>query len=319
MSVFCSVGLSFNQPKFCASATWNPDGETFANDSTVGAHPTTVFVTVTNFVYVAELNSQRVQMWVPGNNNPVRNISDGLSHPYGLFIANNGDVYVDNGNSNGRVDKWAWNTTSSVPVMNVSSFCVGLFIDINDTLYCSLGSDHKVIKTSLNHGGNLPSDVAGNGTAGLSSNMLNQPYGIFVDVQFNLYVADRGNNRIQLFHSGQMNATTIAGSGASATITLNYPTGIVLDVDGYLFITDKGNSRIVASGPNGFRCIVGCTNSSGSASNQLNAPWSLSFDSYGNLFVADSFNNRIQKFLLVTNLCGRYSTILVQKRSTERT
>ena len=60
------------------------------------------------------------------------------------------------------------------------------------------------------------------------------------------------------------------------------------------------NNRIVGSGPNGFRCLVGCSGY-GSASNQLYNPITLSFDSYGNMFVTDCWNSRIEKFILTNN------------------
>ncbi len=150
--------------------------------------------------------------------------------------------------------------------------------------------------------------VAGTGSYGSTASMLYYPQGIFIDINFDLYVADSNNNRIQLFQLGQSNALTVAGNGASGTITLNNPTGVVLDADKYLFIADRSNNRIVASGPNGFRCIVGCSGY-GSASNQLLNPYSMAFDSYGNIFVVDSSNSRIQKFVLATNSCGKYNNI----------
>jgi DNA-binding beta-propeller fold protein YncE len=130
-----------------------------------------------------------------------------------------------------------------------------------------------------------------------------------VDIKFNLYVADCGNNRIQLFQFDQLNGTTVPIIGTTETITLSCPTGLVLDGDGYLFITDYNNNRIVGSGTNGFRCIAGCTGSNGSASNQLYYPRGLSFDSYGNIYVVDGYNNRIQKFFLATNSCGKWNHI----------
>ena len=66
------------------------------------------------------------------------------------------------------------------------------------------------------------------------------------------------------------------------------------------------NHRIIGSGPDGFRCVVGCSGISGSASDQLNYPQNLAFDSFGNLFVVDKNNGRIQQFLLVTNSCSKY-------------
>ncbi|CAF4128305.1 unnamed protein product, partial [Rotaria sordida] len=72
----------------------------------------------------------------------------------------------------------------------------------------------------------------------------------------------------------QLNGITLAGNGAINTITLNCPSGIVLDADNYLFIVDSSNHRIVRSGPNGFRCLVGCYGG-GSASNQLLNPQTI--------------------------------------------
>ena len=135
--------------------------------------------------------------------------------------------------------------------------------------------------------------------------MLYYPSGIFVTVTLDLYVADFWNDRIQLFGPGELNATTIVGNGASGTISLYRPRGVVLDADGYLFIVEEWNNRVVGSGPDGFRCIVGCAKIYGSASNELKGPYSLSFDSDGNMLVADSYNNRIQKFLLSSNLCSK--------------
>jgi hypothetical protein len=244
-------------------------------------------------------------MWSEGSIIPSRNISSGLEWPRGLFVSSKGDIYVDNGAFHGRVDMWTSNATSSVTVMYVSASCYGLFVDINDTLYCSMCNHYKVIKASLSSGPNISTLVAGNGTAGSSANTLHDPHRIFVDIEFNLYVADAGNNRIQFYQSGQSNGTTVAGNEANGTITLLYPEGIILDADGYLFIADSNNGRIVGSGPNGIRCIVGCTGVNGSAYNQLSWTWSLSFDSYGSLFVNDQSNARIQKFFLATNPCGK--------------
>jgi hypothetical protein len=218
----------------------------------------------------------------------------------------NGDIYIDNGLLNARVDKWTFSTNTWAPIMYVDAACSGLFVDINNTLYCSMFDRHQVVKKWLNDNANTSSIAAGTGAFGSTSNTFRNPCGIFVDTNFDLYVADRGNDRIQLFRSGQLNAITVAGANSpNTTITLNFPTGIVLDVDKYLFIVDQSNHRIVRSGPSGFRCIAGCSGANGSSSHQLFYPYTLSFDSYGNIFVTDSDNHRIQKFLLPTNSCSK--------------
>jgi hypothetical protein len=238
--------------------------------------------------------------------NPTRTVTGRSGNPVSIFVTANGDIYVDNGGSNGRVDKWTLNSNTSVPVMYVKSHCFGLFVDINNTLYCSMGDHHQIVKKWLNDNINASTIVAGTGINGSASNMLHYPHGIFVDINFDLYVADRFNHRIQLFPSGQLNGITAAGSRSSTTtIALNHPIGVVLDADKYLFIVEYDNYRVVGSGPNGFRCLVSCSGSSGSASNQLNYPSALSFDSFGNMFVSDQNNNRIQKFVLSSNSCGK--------------
>ena len=257
-------------------------------------------------MYAACRNLNQVLVWSQGNNIPIRNISDGLSVPCGIFATNNGDIYVDNGQNNAEVDMWTSNATNSTIVMNAIASCTDLFIDIYNTLYCVYAMEYKVVKAFLNTNSTATTVVAGTGISGSGPYMLNLPSGIFVDFNLNLYVADYGNNRIQFFQPGQLNASTIAGTGAPGTINLYGPTDVILDFDGYLFIADGNNDRIVGSGPNGYYCIVGCAGT-GAASNQLYHPQSLSFDSYGNLFVVDSFNSRIQKFVLASNYCGNPS------------
>ena len=165
---------------------------------------------------------------------------------------------------------------------------------------------HQVVTHALNSSSNTLTIVAGVGVSGNASHTLNEPQGILVDTNLDLYVADSRNGRIQLFRHGETNGITVAGSGSTpTTITLSSPTAIILDANKYLFIADCNQDRIVGSDPNGFRCIVGCSGGSGSASNRLYKPWSLSFDSYGNIFVADQMNRRIQKFSLMTNSCSK--------------
>jgi len=218
-------------------------------------------------------------------------------------VGTNGDIYIDNGKSYNRVDKWTLNATSGEAVMNVSDSCSGLFIDLNNTIYCSIENNHQVVKKSLNSIGTLTSVAAGTGISGNGSFMLNGPRGIFADKQFNLYVADRYNQRIQRFSFGQLNGTTVVGSAVPGTISLNQPTGVVLDGDDYLFIVDSSNNRIVGQGANGYRCVVGCSTSGGT---QLNSARTLSFDTFGNMFVTDKYNNQVDIFLLSNNDCSKF-------------
>ena len=305
MFFMCHIALSFNQPKFCPNPSWNSTATTFADHNTIASSPYHISITKNNTIYIPDRNSYRIVVWSNGSLTPTRNISGSSLYSYVIFVTTAGDIYVGASSPNVGLDKWTSNSTVGVPTMYTCQDCWDVFVDISDTLYCSMRYSHQVVTKSLNSDSNALTIVAGTGTAGPAANMLNNPLGIFVDMNFDLYVADFGNNRIQLFRSGQLNGTAVAGNGASGTITLNCPTAIILDADKHLFIVDCYNHRIVGSGPNGFQCLVGCSGGGGPAPNQLNYPWSLSFDSYGNMFVTDLGNSRVQKLSLLTSLCSK--------------
>lgn len=295
---------SYNQPKFSPCATWDPNATIIANDTLLGTQPIDVFVDINDTIYATSSAINRIQVWSQGSTNPVRTITGGFSLiPVGIFVTRNGDIYSSNSFSYATIDKWALNMTTSTLVMHVNDACYGLFIDTDDYLYCSLGSSNQVIKHSLHSAANISTVVAGTGIVGNASDMLFSPRGIFVDMNFNLYVADCGNHRIQVFSSNQLNAMTVPINGSHGTFTLLCPTEVILDGDGYLFITDGHSNRILGSGPMGFRCIIGCTGVTGP--NSLIGPHSLSFDSKGNLFVIGFGDRLLRKFFLSSNSCGK--------------
>ncbi|CAF4108014.1 unnamed protein product, partial [Adineta steineri] len=251
---------SFNQPNFCSTPAWNPFGITFTNETILGQYPFALFINTNNTIYTVNQEKKQILMWNNNSINPNKIVNVNFEESLSIFVTNNGDIYYDSGDSNGRVDKWISNTNSFVNVMNVNSECSGLFIDINDTLYCSMIFDHKIVKRWLNDSKMISTTAAGSGIPGSASNELSYPRGIFVDLNFDLYVADCDNNRIQLFKSGELNGTTIVGRGSSNDIiSLFCPSGIVLDADKNLFIVDQWNHCIIRSGSNDIQCIIGCS------------------------------------------------------------
>ncbi|CAF0731480.1 unnamed protein product [Adineta steineri] len=302
------ITLSFNQPKFCPTAAWDPFGITFTNQTTVGEDLYALFINANNTIYTVNRKTKQILMWINNSINLNKTISVDFYDSKSIFITNNGDIYYDDGFYHGEVGKWISTTNTFVTVMDVISpaACYGLFVDINNTLYCSLSWIHIIVKRWLNDSEMISTTAAGTGIRGTASNELDSPWGIFVDLNFDLYVADYENHRIQLFKSGELNGTTIVGQGSSNNIiSLRYPCGIVLDADKYLFIVDRFNHRIIRSGSNEIRCIIGC-DEGGSQSHQLLFPTALSFDSYGNIFIIDDGNDRIQKFDFLPNSCGKF-------------
>ncbi|UJR22293.1 hypothetical protein I4U23_025351 [Adineta vaga] len=291
--------VSYNLPRLCSNATWNPNATTLIEKNDIGDNPVGIFINTNNTIYFADEKNDRVLVWYNSNISLSRTISNGLKEPRGIFATTTGDIYIDNGKDNKIVSKWSVNATSGATVMVVTERCDALFVDLYNNLYCSIEAKHKVLKKSLNFNSSSLVDAAGTGSNGNKPYQLDKPRGIFVDFNFDLYVADSNNNRIQRFSLNNPNGTTVV----TGSFTLSDPKGVILDGDSYIYIADTDNHRILGSGPNGFRCLAGCANTDGDKLYQLKKPQSLSFDSYGNIYVTDHDNNRIQKFSLSINSC----------------
>jgi sugar lactone lactonase YvrE len=304
---FFLIGWSYNQPSISQSNVWSRHGITLINSDWLQWSTENLFVDINNTIYVPVSNSHGVQVWPDGSSTPIRNLSVGSDSPSAVFSTINGDVYTSDSQYHHPIKKWVLNETAAVNVMNTTDACFSLFVDIHDALYCSLHRMHFVIKYVLNNDRNQTTIVAGDSIHGSTNYLLNEPRGIFVDIDLTLYVADCNNHRIQQFPFGQLNATTLFSNGASGVMYLNCPTALVLDANKNIFIADIFNNRIVRFANGGLVCIIGCTGGGGSASHHLNQPRSLNFDSSGNLIVLDRYNHRIQKFLLQQVSRGEYT------------
>ncbi|CAF1437215.1 unnamed protein product [Adineta ricciae] len=297
------LAVSYNQPKFC-SHSWYPNATTIADNNTIiGTYFNEIFIDRKNTIFIPNQHNGEILVQSEDNRTLATAISGNFCNASSFFVAMTGEIYVDTFHSietggRGVVGKITTNSTI-IPIsrMNICHQCLDIFIDMSNTLYCSITELHQVIAKSLSKNYEHLTIVAGTGTAGSTSTTLRNPYGIFVNTDASLYVADCGNDRIQLIPPEKLTGITISVHASLAT-PLNCPTSVALDGNNYLYIVDSNNHRIVGQRSSGFRCIIGCSGASGSAPNQLLKPWSLTFDSKGNIFVTDRGNNRIQKFSL---------------------
>ena len=101
--------------------------------------------------------------------------------------------------------------------------------------------NHRVDKKWSN---GITTIIAGTGVNGSESDMLTTPWGIFVDINLDLYVADWGNDRkIQLFRLNQRNGITVACSGYGSTNDkLAFPQTMSFDSYGNIYVTDCNNN-----------------------------------------------------------------------------
>lgn len=307
----CIVG-SLNGPQFCPTSKWNHTGTTFVNADVLKESDADLFIDNDNTIYVLTAGENEILVWYKNNTQPKRIYEEDSSTFLSIFVSDIGEIYVSLHDP--YIIKWMSNTLSFAPVTSFQGTCFCLFIDVENYLYCSMFSRHIVEKTSLDNAMEVML-VAGTGNQGSDSDKLKHPIGIFVDTNLDLYVADYYNGRIQRFSVGNKNGETVAGKNSSdITFVLDQPHSIVLDAEKYLFISDMLVGRIIASGPNGFRCLVGCDRSS-TSSHQLKYPKTFHFDIDKNMFVYDWGNRRIQKFGFQKDSCSKYELLWVESEN----
>ncbi|CAF4674417.1 unnamed protein product [Rotaria sp. Silwood1] len=88
--------------------------------------------------------------------------------------------------------------------------------------------------------------VAGGKGFGSNLDQLADPYGIFLDTNDTIYVADRSNHRIVTWEQGASIGQLAAGVKweTNRNMLLNMPQDVVVDRDGTMYITDGGNWRV---------------------------------------------------------------------------
>lgn len=183
----------------------------------------------------------------------------------------------------------------------------GLAIDGDGNLYVGDVGNHRIRKISSD---GMVTTLAGM-RKGFSDRqgdlaMFDHPYGVAVDKQKNVYVADSYNNRIRRI-APDGSTTTVAGNGNDGFVDgegtsaeFYVPIGIVIDRDGNLFVGDEGNSSVrkisrakqvtTLAGNGRFSFADGVGKDAA-----FNAPGGIAIDKSGNLYVADYLNNCIRK------------------------
>ncbi len=113
------------------------------------------------------------------------------------------------------------------------------------------------------------------------------PWGVVVDSQGFIYVADTWNHRIQKF-SPDLEFVQVFASG------LFGPRDLAFDADGSLLVVDTGNKRVVKYSPDGQE--IQAYGVDGRSEGQFNEPSSISIAPNGDILVADYWNRRVQRF-----------------------
>lgn len=158
------------------------------------------------------------------------------------------------------------------------------------------------------------STIAGSGTRGFldgSSANFNNPLGVAVDSDNNIYIADRNNHRIRKITSAGV-VSTFAGDGTTAIF--NMPVALTIDKNNNLFVADLNNYRIKKITPAGVITTIAGNGQKGYADGTPNKPltaqlgdvYGLTIDAKGNIFFTDATNARIR--MITPGQGGNYET-----------
>jgi gliding motility-associated-like protein len=268
-----------------------------------------------------------------------------LNNPMGIFVDALGNLFITD-TYNNRIQRWEPGATTGSTVAGISSIFGSsnpdrldhprdVYVDTNGDIYISDPAvpNSRIQKWSV--GATTGVRVAGFNGPGTGPEQFNGPFGLWVDLNKNLYVVDQGNNRVQKWLPGATVGITVAGGNGpgDAANQFNGPTDLYLDMFGNLYVVDLMNARvqkwspgaasgITVAGGNGpgsapnqitnpigvavdhqgnVYATIGITvaggNGSGDAPNQLSYPTSVFVDPAGNIYVSDMGNNRIQKWI----------------------
>ncbi|NVO32359.1 NHL repeat-containing protein [Hymenobacter lapidiphilus] len=180
----------------------------------------------------------------------------------------------------------------------------GVAVDADGTLYVADTGNHCIRQVKAGVVTTLAGTVhpALGGLHGFADGpaaaaRFSSPYGVAVDAQHNVYVADTENHRIRKISGGVV--STLAGNGKNgfadgpgATAQFFWPGGVAVDGAGAVYVADYGTHRLRKVAPAGTVSTVAGSGTTGTADGvgaaaQLALPEAVAVDGHGTVFLTD--------------------------------
>ncbi len=234
-----------------------------------------------------------------------------FNEPAGIAFDSAGNLYVADAASNRvrRIDAVTRIvTTVAGQSKNRLSIPLAVAVDENDNVFIADSGNNRILRWS--RADEVLETVAGTGEAGFSGDggpaleaTLDEPSGVAVGSNGDVYVADTGNGRIRRISASNGHIDTFAGGPMpdGVALTLTAPVGLFFGANDVLFAADPDNDTVWRINTRGVIArfagngLEGFSGDGGPAANaRLSAPSAVAVDSDGNVLIADSGNHRIR-------------------------
>jgi DNA-binding beta-propeller fold protein YncE len=207
----------------------------------------------------------------------------------GLAAAGSTLYIVDTGNE--RVVRFAADGSNGSEIVPPGTLANPRGVAVRGTRMLVADDQHHRV-AAFDTGGHLLASIGAGQGAG--PGQLNFPYGVAIDPQGRVFVADDMNQRIVRYSTPATKYQYKArwGSYGTGPGQLAYPRGAATNNAGELFVANTGNDRIDVFDASG--TLKRSFGTSGRATGQFDAPLGVAADSSGLRAVADSVNGRVQ-------------------------
>ncbi len=237
-----------------------------------------------------------------------------LKSPKGVAVDSKGNIWVAD-TENNRVEEFNEKGEYAKVIGTAGTGVLqfkepkGIAVDSHNNVWIADTMNNRVVELSetgafvkaigfgVLDGENKPETCTTTCRAGLSgtgTGELTEPRALAVASTGAIWVADTGNNRLEVYKTTGEPERTVASAG-SGVGQLTSPRGIAIDTLGNAWVSDTEDNRIEEFSETGEYVLQFGTKGTGNG--QLLGPRGIAADAHGDLYVSDLGNSRVEKFV----------------------